>query len=206
MKILIAEDDPISCRMLETNLISWGYEVLVTTNGADAWAEFQKEDAPRLAILDILMPEMNGLEVCRKIRQMANSSPPYLILLTAKQKKEDVVAGIEAGANDYLTKPIYLDEFRVRLEVGVRMVELQQSLAKRVKDLEEALAHVHQLQGILPICSYCKKIRDDQNYWHQVESYISQYSDTRFSHSVCPDCYTTEMEPQFREIKERLKR
>jgi sigma-B regulation protein RsbU (phosphoserine phosphatase) len=199
MKILIAEDDPISGRVLETNLVSWGYEVVSTLNGAQAWAEFQKADAPRLAILDILMPEMSGLEVCRKVRQMPNSSPPYIILLTAKKKKEDVVAGIEAGANDYLTKPIYLEEFRVRLEVGVRMVELQQSLAKRVRDLEEALAHVRQLQGILPICSYCKKIRDDQNYWHQVENYISTYSDTRFSHSVCPDCYRAEAESQFQE-------
>lgn len=202
MRILIAEDDPISCHMLETNLVSWGHEVIITLNGAEAWAEFQKEDAPSLAILDILMPEMSGLEVCRKVRQMANSLPLYILLLTAKQKKEDVVAGIEAGANDYLTKPIYLDEFRVRLEVGVRLVELQKSLAKRVKDLEETLAHVKQLQGILPICSYCKKIRDDQNYWHQVESYISQYSDTRFSHSVCPDCYTAEVEPPFQEKKD----
>ncbi len=199
MKILIAEDDPISGRMLETNLTSWGYKVVFTLNGTEAWAELQKEDAPRLAILDILMPEMSGLEVCRKVRQMPNSSLPYIILLTAKIKKEDVVAGIEAGANDYLTKPIYLEEFRVRLEVGVRMVELQQSLAKRVRDLEAALAHVRQLQGILPICSHCKKIRDDKNYWHQVESYISQYSDTRFSHSVCPDCYKAAAKPQLQD-------
>lgn len=189
MRILIAEDDPMSSRMLEANLIGWGHEVVVTSNGAEAWAEFQKADAPSLAILDILMPEIDGLEVCRKVRQMPNPSPPYIILLTAKQKKEDVVAGIKAGANDYLTKPIYLEEFRVRLGVGIRMIELQQSLARRVKDLEEVLAHVRQLRDILPICSHCKKIRDDKNYWHQVENYISKHTDTRFSHSVCPDCY-----------------
>jgi phosphoserine phosphatase RsbU/P len=197
MKILIAEDDPMSSRMLEANLIGWGYEVVVTMNGAEAWAVLQQADAPSLAILDILMPEMDGLEVCRKVRQMRNPSPPYIILLTAKQKKEDVIAGIGAGANDYLTKPIYLEEFRVRLGAGVRMIELQQSLARRVKDLEEVLAHVRQLQDILPICSHCKKIRDDKNYWHQVENYISTYTDTRFSHAVCPDCYKAFAEPEF---------
>lgn len=203
MRILIAEDEPISRRMLEASLVKWGHEVIVTTNGAEAWAEFQKADAPSLAILDIMMPEISGLEICRKIRQIPNPSPPYLILLTGKQEKEDVVIGIEAGANDYLTKPFHREELRVRLGVGVQMVELQQSLAERVRELEDALAQVKQLQGTLPICSHCKKIRDDENYWHQVDNYISRYTDTHFSHSVCPDCYKEIWEPQLEEMARR---
>jgi phosphoserine phosphatase RsbU/P len=203
MRILIAEDDPTSRRILEINLLKWGHELVITTNGAEAWAEFQKADAPNLAILDIMMPELSGLDLCRNIRQMAHAAPPYLILLTAKQEKEDVVAGIEAGANDYLTKPFHRDELRVRLGVGVQMVELQRSLAERVKELEDALAQVKQLQGILPICSYCKKIRDDENYWHQVDKYISRNTATSFSHSVCPDCYTTIWEPQLQDLEKR---
>jgi phosphoserine phosphatase RsbU/P len=203
MRILIAEDEPISRRMLEANLIKWGHEGVITTNGAEAWEELQKEGAPSLAILDIMMPEISGLEICRKIRQIPNSSPPYLILLTGKQEKEDVVIGIEAGANDYLTKPFHRDELRVRLGVGVQMVELQQSLAERVRELEDALAQVKQLQETLPICSHCKKIRDDENYWHQVDNYISRHTNTLFSHSVCPDCYKTIWEPQLEEMERR---
>lgn len=203
MRILIAEDEPISRRMLEASLLKWGHEVVVTTNGAEAWAEFQKADAPSLAILDIMMPEINGLEICRKIRQIPSATPPYLILLTGKQEKEDVVIGIEAGANDYLIKPFHREELRVRLTVGVQMVELQQSLTERVRELEEALAQVKHLQGTLPICSHCKKIRDDENYWHQVDNYISRYTDTHFSHSVCPDCYKEIWEPQLEEMQRR---
>jgi sigma-B regulation protein RsbU (phosphoserine phosphatase) len=201
MRILIAEDDPTSRRILEINLIKWGHELVVTTNGAEAWAEFQKPDAPHLAILDIMMPELSGLDVCRNIRQMEHITSPYLIILTAKQEKEDVVAGIEAGANDYLTKPFHRDELRVRVGVGVQMIELQRSLRERVQELEDALAQVKQLQGILPICSYCKKIRDDENYWHQVDKYISKNTATSFSHSVCPDCYKTIWEPQLQQLE-----
>ena len=203
MRILIAEDDPSSRRILEINLVIWGHEIVVTTNGAEAWAEFQKEGAQSLAIMDIMMPEMSGLEVCRKIRQQPNFIPPYLILLTAKQEKDDVVIGIEAGANDYLTKPFHREELRVRLAVGVQMIELQQSLAERVRELEVALAQVKQLQGILSICSHCKKIRDDENYWQQVDNYISKHTATRFSHSVCPDCYAAIWEPQLQEMERR---
>jgi phosphoserine phosphatase RsbU/P len=206
VKILIAEDEPISRLMLETNLNRWGYEVVVTTNGAEALAEFQKAGAPALAILDIMMPLVNGLDVCRQVRRLPNSPPPYLILLTGKQEKEDVVTGIESGANDYLVKPFHPEELRVRLGVGIQMIELQQSLAERVRELEDALAQVKQLQGILPICSYCRKIRDDENYWQKVENYFSRHTEMRFTHCICPDCYTAICEPQLRDIEKRRDR
>ena len=189
MNILIAEDDPVSRRILEETLISWGYEVSVTADGREAWDVLRGLDPPRLAILDIMMPEIDGLEVCRKVRQLPCATPPYLILLTAMNSKDDVVRGILAGANDYLTKPFHRDELRARVGVGAQMLSLQKTLAERVKELEEALEKVKQLRGMLPICSYCMKVRDDQDYWQKVEDYFSEHTDVQFSHSICPDCY-----------------
>lgn len=165
MKILIAEDDPISRRVLEATLASWGHEVIVTLDGAAALDILRREDAPSLAILDWMMPEMDGAEVCRRVREVESTTPAYIILLTAKSSKEDVVKGLEAGANDYVTKPFDYGELRARLQMGETVIGLHQKLAERVRELEDALTQVNQLQGILPICSYCKMIRDDQNYW-----------------------------------------
>jgi phosphoserine phosphatase RsbU/P len=201
VRLLIAEDDMISRRLLETTLIKWGYEVVVTGDGVAAWEVLQTEDTPPLAILDWMMPGMDGIEVCRKVRQTPTPTPPYLILLTAKGRREDIVTGLRAGANDYVTKPFDREELRARVQVGMRIVELQQSLAERVKALEEALTRVKQLQGLLPICSYCKKIRDDQNYWQQVESYISEHSEAQFSHSICPDCYDRLVKPELDQLR-----
>lgn len=189
MKILIAEDDPVSCRILERSLASWGHEVLVATNGQLAWDVLREPDAPSLAILDIMMPEIDGCEVCRRVRELSLPIPPYVILLSAMSTKEDVVRGLQAGANDYLTKPFHREELRVRVEVGVQMIELQRVLADRVQELEQALSQVKQLQGLLPICSYCKKIRDDKNYWQRVDTYVSDRTDVEFSHGICPDCF-----------------
>jgi DNA-binding response OmpR family regulator len=189
MNILIAEDDPVSRRILNATLANWGYDVSVTANGSEALAMLQREDAPSLAILDIMMPGMDGLEVCRKVRESQTTNPPYLILLTAMGTKENVVKGIEAGANDYLSKPFHRDELRVRVGVGVQMLDLQRALTERVKELEAAFSQVKQLQGMLPICSYCKKIRNDQNYWQKVEGYISDHTNVEFSHGICPDCH-----------------
>ena len=188
MNILIAEDDPVSCRILERTLAGWGHEVSVATDGRMAWDVLQRADSPHLAILDVMMPEMDGCEVCRKVRRLSSDIPPYLILLTAMSAKESVVEGIRSGANDYLTKPFHREELRARVEVGIQMLELQRVLADRVKELEAALSQVKQLQGLLPICSYCKKVRDDQNYWQRVETYISDRIDVQFSHGICPGC------------------
>jgi DNA-binding response OmpR family regulator len=114
--------------------------------------------------------------------------------------REDIVAGLAAGADDYITKPFDIQELRARVQVGLRIVELQESLSVRIKELEDALAQVKQLRGLLPICSYCKKIRDDQNYWQKVESYLSQHSEARVSHSVCPECYEQIVKPELEKL------
>jgi phosphoserine phosphatase RsbU/P len=188
MKILIAEDDPVSRRVLQATLNNFDYEVVAVADGADAWAALQRKDAPSLAILDWMMPKLDGVEICRRVRATPTATPPYLILLTAKSSKEEVVAGLDAGANDYLTKPFDRAELRARVQVGVHVLELQRNLAERVRELETALSQVKQLQGLLPICSYCKKIRDEQNYWQRVDSYLTEHTDMLFSHGICPEC------------------
>ncbi len=190
MNVLIAEDDPVSRRLLQAALIKWGYEVTVTTNGKETWETLQKPGAPSLLVLDWLMPEMDGVEVCRLARETPALKSAYIILLTSRGSKEDIVEGLQAGADDYVTKPFDHGELRARVQVGSRVVQLQSALADRVQELEEAIANVKQLQGLLPICSYCKKIRDDGNYWHRVESYIAGHANVRFSHGICPDCST----------------
>jgi sigma-B regulation protein RsbU (phosphoserine phosphatase) len=189
MKALIADDDFTYRRMLEALLAKWGYDLVVTSDGDAAWQVLQAPDAPQLAILDWMMPGKDGVEICRQIRESSQSDPKYIILLTSKGGKKDIVSGLDAGADDYITKPFESEELRARVQVGERILRLQSELASRVKELQEALDQIERLEGILPICMYCKKIRNDQNYWQQVESYISQHSQAEFTHGLCPECF-----------------
>lgn len=196
MKILIADDDAVTRRTLEVLINKWGYTVLVCSNGVEAYEKLQAEEGPILAILDWMMPFLDGLQVCDKLKQTPRRAPIYVILLTAKVRGTDIVAGLQAGADDYVTKPFDREELLARVQVGIRVVNLQLSLAARVAELEDALIRVRQLDGLLPICSYCKKIRNDHNYWEQVESYITDHSDAQFSHSICPGCYDEHAMPE----------
>ncbi|HEV8524929.1 MAG TPA: response regulator transcription factor [Terriglobales bacterium] len=193
MKVLVAEDDPVFQRYLQ-RLLAADFEVVLASNGCEALEGLRQPDGPRLAVLDWMMPEMDGPEVCRKVRQLADVCH-YLILLTAKDKTGHVVSALEAGADDYVTKPFDPLELKARLRVGVRLLELQTALAARVRELQEALANVKLLQGLLPICSYCKRIRDDQNYWQQLETYFGQHTEASFSHGICPECYEKHLKP-----------
>ena len=116
--------------------------------------------------------------------------------LTTKGEKADIVAGLEAGANDYLPKPYDPGELHARIDVGRRLIEMQDILLGKIEELSAALDHIKTLQGILPICSFCKKIRDDKGYWSQVESYIAKHTDAQFSHGLCPECLKTHY-PEF---------
>jgi len=139
-------------------------------------------------VLDIGLPRVDGLEVCRRIRAVESDRPLYLIMLTTRSEKHDIKEALSAGADDYVTKPFDADELFARVEVGFRTINLQDKLAQKVRELSEALDQVKTLQGILPICSFCKKIRDDSNSWRRLEEYVSSRSKARFSHSVCPEC------------------
>jgi len=200
MKVLIAEDEAVARRVLEAMLKESGYEVIVACDGNEAWDVLQADHAPQVAILDWMMPGRDGIELCRMVRNFRKLNPPYLILLTTKSNKEDLVAGLEAGANDYVVKPFHGAELCARLQVGKRMVELQSELAARIDELEGAMAHIKTLQGILPICSYCKKIRNDQNYWQKLESYVTSHTKVQFSHGACPECYEKHIVPQLKAL------
>jgi phosphoserine phosphatase RsbU/P len=187
--VLVAEDEPVSRRMLEKSLAQWGYRPVVCPDGLEALSLLRSADAPRIAVLDWVMPGMDGVDICRAIRGSDTPNQPYLILLTARIRPEDIVHGLRAGADDYITKPVDREEFEARLQVASRIVGLQQRLSDRVAELEHALTRVRQLQGLLPICAYCKRIRDDQNYWNQVETYLAEHTDVQFSHGICPHCF-----------------
>ena len=133
---------------------------------------------------------------------MSNAAT-YVILVTARGGLENIVQGLEAGADDYITKPFDPRELRARLHAGVRIVQLQKALLERFHELEDALKRVKQLQGLLPICSYCKKIRNDRNYWEQVDAYVASHSEAQFSHGVCPDCYKVYLKPQLESLPNR---
>jgi DNA-binding response OmpR family regulator len=196
MNVLVADDNDVNRKLLRTILAAEGYNVVEAANGADALKILQSSDSPMVGRIDWEMPQMEGIEVCRQARAMTDGTPLFLILVTVRDSKQDIVTGLLAGANDYITKPFDKTELLARVKVGSQMVQLQQTLTERVEELKEALINVKQLSGLLPICSYCKKIRDDQNYWQQVESYVGKHSEAKFSHSICPECYEEFIKPQ----------
>ena len=189
MRALVADDEPVTAVTLARTLERWGLEVTVAHNGEEAWEILQRDPGIALAVLDWMMPGVDGPELCRRIRQDEARSHLYALLLTARDSRADLVAGLDAGADDYLIKPFDPEELRARVQVGVRVLKLQERLADRVTDLQAALGKVKQLHGLLPICSYCKSVRIDGNYWEQVEEYVSHHSDVQFSHGICPACY-----------------
>lgn len=208
MRILIAEDDATSRIVLATVLTKDGYDVTATDDGGAAWEVLKKPDAPRLAILDLMMPGIDGMELVRRVRAIPSVAPPYLIIVSTRSEKADVISALDAGANDYLTKPFDPGELRARIEVGRRMIEMRIELNEKVEELSQALAEVRTLKGIVPICANCKNVRDDQGYWNRVETYLNEHTEADFTHAVCPDCMKR-LYPQFKDdsdVKETKKR
>jgi len=204
IRTLVADDDVTSRVILAGLVLKQGLEPVLVEDGLSAWNIMQQAAPPRIVILDWNMPGLDGLEVCRRIRDcpMFAEDPPYVVILTGREAKADIVKGLKAGANDYVCKPYDREELSARLGVGLRMVKLQTRLTERMTELARALDHVRTLQGILPICSYCKKIRDDKAYWHQVENYFTAHSEARFTHSVCPNCYESQVKPMLQRVLE----
>jgi response regulator RpfG family c-di-GMP phosphodiesterase len=139
---------------------------------------------------------MEGIEVCRQARTFPNASLLFLILVTVRDSKQDIVRGLQAGAHDYVTKPFDKTELLARTKIGTQLLELQQALNQHVDQLKQALISVKQLTGLLPICSYCKKIRENANSWEEIETYIGKHSEATFSHSICPQCYEQIVKPE----------
>ncbi len=189
MRALVADDDRTTTTMLAGMLAQWQLDVTVAGDGQQAWDLLSSGSGLSLAVIDWEMPGIDGRELCRRIRHEESLAHTYVILLTGRSRTADIVAGLEAGADDYLVKPFNREELHARINVGMRVVSLQQRLADRVAELEAAAATEKHLRGLLPICCYCKRIRTDQNYWQQIEGYMSEHSDVRFSHGICPTCF-----------------
>jgi DNA-binding response OmpR family regulator len=185
MRLLVVDDDRALRDVLRRSLTLAGYDVRVTETGAGALSDVSST-VPDAVVLDIGLPDIDGLEVCRLLRREGNRVP--ILMLTARDAVADRIDGLDAGADDYLVKPFDPDELRARIHVGVRVLTLQERLADRVAELETAVSTVKRLQGLIPICSYCKRIRSEGNDWEQLESYISEHSNAQFSHGICPPC------------------
>lgn len=198
LQVLVADDEPVSRTVVGAMLRKAGYPVVYASDGEQAWEQLQSIDPPALALLDWEMPGLQGPEVIERLRgqQQQLTSTTYVILLTSRDSSADIVRGLRAGADDYVTKPANEDELIARVNVGARVVQLQTALADRVRSLEEALANVKALQTLLPMCAYCKSIRNDQNYWEKVETYFTQHSNVSFTHSYCPSCYDRFVKPE----------
>lgn len=187
MKILAVEDDPVARAVLRQSLRRLGHEAVEAGDGEAGWDRLQQEPV-RIVVSDWTMPRADGLDLCRRIRGRAGGDYVYFILLTGRDAtEENQRAAADAGVDDFLTKPLDLPELWMRLRVAERILKYT--------------TQVRQLEELLPICSYCKKIRDDQNYWQQMEGYISERTGSDFSHSVCPDCYTRVVMPELEKIK-----
>ena len=185
-KILIADDEPVTRAAVKKVVTRRSWEVVVCDNGHDAAAQFDLENPPDVAVLDWMMPGLDGSELCQRLRKKKVRA--YLIMLTGRTRPEDLVQALAAGADDYVRKPFDWSELIARIKVGVRVSLLQRQLDEKVCQLEASLANAKQLGGLLPICSYCKRIRDDRDYWNGLEHYISSHSDAKFTHGVCPSC------------------
>jgi len=196
LHVLVADDEAVSRTVVAAMLRKAGYLVSLATDGDRALAALSVDDGPAIALLDWMMPGLDGTQVVERVRARAGQDPTYVILLTSRDSSADIVAGLHAGADDYVTKPADQEELIARVNVGRRVVQLQQALADRVRSLEDALANVRALQTLLPMCAYCKAVRNDQNYWERVETYFQQHSGVQFSHSYCPTCYERFVKPQ----------
>jgi sigma-B regulation protein RsbU (phosphoserine phosphatase) len=186
--VLVADDDPAMVQMLFDLLTSWDLRVTAVGDGGRALAALLSPDGPSVALLDWSMPALEGPEVCRAARAAQTATRPHLILLSARASSADVVSGLEAGADDYLTKPFDPEELKARLFASLRTVGLQAHVEERIRELQSAAARPQPFIGALPICSYCKAIRDRGNAWRSVEEFFAAHADIAFSHGICDEC------------------
>jgi len=185
--VLIVDDNPKNIQVLGTILMDAKYRVAVANQGSAALNLLPKVK-PDLILLDIMMPELDGFEVCRRIKAEATTGHIPVIFLTAKTETDDIVKGFELGAADFVTKPFRAKELLARVQTHIALVRLQQSLRNKNRELEEAFASVKTLSGFVPICSHCKKIRTAAGEWELVEVFIHECTGASFSHSICPEC------------------
>jgi len=183
MKIIVAEDDPVSRARATALLQALGHDTIVCENGLEAWKAFDEEPV-RLIISDWNMPGMDGIELCKRVRERPKTEYTFFILVTGENTTDaDYDNAIRENVDDFLVKPLDRSAIWRRLRVAERILTYA--------------TEIRQLKTLIPICMYCKKIRDDSDYWEQMENYIHQHTGSDFSHGICPDCYTKYMEAEF---------
>jgi len=199
MSIFVVDDDSLNLRYLKAILSKEGFLNIEQFLSGEAMLARMQTQMPDIILLDIMMPGMSGYDVCRTIKTNPKWQHIPIIMITAaslQEEMEPLRLSFELGAMDYISKPFKTIELVMRVKSALR-------LEKQRQELEYALETVRRLEKLLPICSYCKKVRNDQNYWQEVEVYISDHTDTVFSHSICPDCYAKYVKPQLDEIKKK---
>ncbi len=186
--VLLAEDHRPTREALRTLLEQKGYEVTAVSNGSDAIEVLVRPDGPSIGVIDWMMPGASGLDVCRAVRAAVPMRYVYLIMVTARDGEEDVAQALAVGADDFIRKPCGPAELIARVRSGQRTIGFERNLAARVAELEELVERIRRLKRLLPICMYCKKVRNDSDYWQEIEAYIHHETGTDFSRGICPDC------------------
>ena len=188
MKILVADDEPTTRMVLESMLKRLGHETVAAPDGELAWARYLMEHPP-VVITDWRMPKMDGLELCRRIRADTRPRYTFVVILTSVDSREVYLEGMKAGADDFMVKPPDAAALEARLYVAQRVLRLQEEFRT--------------ISGLLPICSYCKRIREGKDYWEQVEAFVARRTEAQFSHSICPDCYAKHVVPELESMRKR---
>ena len=186
-KILIIDDHPATRKLLE-DILRKEYQVLLASDGQEALAMVQDDSALDLILLDIIMPGMNGYEVCQRLKENERTRDIPVVFLTIMEEENDEALGFAVGVTDYIVKPITRLRLLARVKNQLALRQKQRELEQKNFELQTALDQIKTLHGILPICSFCKQIRNDHGSWQRLEEYIQTHSEAEFSHSVCPQC------------------
>jgi len=189
LRILVLDDDAVTRFTLESVIRGAGWSAVATGDPELAFEILTGPDAPPIALIDWQMPTLSGVDLCRRVRQADPAARPYLIFVTANSTSNDIVIGLDAGADGYMTKPIAADELQARVRAGLRTIALQQDLRTRLQEAEAESVRTKPLRELLPVCCYCRRIRDEQQQWSTLEQYLMQRVDVRFTHGFCPSCF-----------------
>lgn len=188
IKILVVDDDPDILFATARVVKKGGYQTFTADSGKTAM-EAVKTIAPDLILMDVVMPDAQGPDLCRRIKEDPDLKGIYVLLTSGTRvESEQQADGLDSGADGYIARPLSNREFLSRVESMVRILRAERERDQLIEELKKAISEIKQLSGMLPICSHCKKIRDDKGYWSQIESYIRDHSDAEFSHGICPEC------------------
>lgn len=186
--VLVVDDDPDVLFATARIIKNAGYSVMKASSASECQALIQ-EKHPDLIFLDVVLPDMDGSELCQKIKSNPALKGIFVILISGmKTSSSEQADGLDVGADGYIVRPISNNELKARVNAMVRILLAERDRDRLIVELREALSEVKKLSGLLPICSHCKKIRDDKGYWNQIESYIQKHSEVEFSHSICQEC------------------